>query len=98
MGEAEALQEAMAGIAHAVNAPDSSVYRHKVKLLRLVRGKNELGKAAWVGMFRDRTDGGELCVRVWVTHSPITQVYNRELDSCDLEPGTLPDDDDERPT
>ena len=93
MPEGEARQEAMAGMAHAVNAPDGDVFHHKVKLVRLYRGKNGLGQKAWVAMFRDRTAGGELCIRVWATHGPLAQIYNRELDTCDLEPGTLPDDD-----
>jgi hypothetical protein len=82
MSEYEARTEVMHGITRLLEDRTSTVYGHRVRLIRVDPGHTPNGEDAWVGRFADRTVGGEIYVRVTGHPHAFGSDVDVEIDRC----------------
>jgi hypothetical protein len=82
MSEYEARTDVQQAMLREREDPTSLVYRHRVELVRVDRGRARTGAEAWVGTFADRTGGGRICVRVVGHPHAFGTDVDVELDDC----------------
>ena len=78
----EARLRARATVEREVASPESPLYRRPVRLVRLFRGRNTLGQAAWVAVVSGSASSERVCIRLWAAEVPYGRAYDGEVGSC----------------
>jgi len=86
-----AVTQAMNGLSSAVNEQASALYRHRLRFVSARHAVDATGREAWLVRVSDRTAGQTLCVRVWVSVTPVGTVPHTNVGTCAAAPQPSPD-------
>jgi hypothetical protein len=88
MSRDEAKESALRGAVSQTSDPASDLYRHRLVLVRVRKGREPGGEKAWVAVLRDSRTGDRFCV--WMSKAALPDIWTMSPCGEGGEPGSPP--------